>query len=288
MSVTAVREIIDNRGASQKFGENVKVKRAFMVTVDDATTPVTDISDACGIGWLDQHPDFSAVVCTDISTANDGDPLHYKVEFNYDILRPEDKEAGPTAMPWQRPDKFSFNGALTSVPAIVHYNNGLSSPQLIVNSAGDPLEGATRDQAEWRIQINGARQAFPKSLAMNYINAVNSDSWSGFPAKTLKVQGLSGQREVEQINNTEVAYWSISVDIAYRPEGWELKLWDVGYNEIVGGQRQKILDKLREPVSDPVALSGGSAKSAGSPPDMLTFKIYREASFAGIFPTLPS
>lgn len=288
MSVLACREIIDGRGATQKFAEAVKCKRTFMVTVDDPTTSVSEMAYSANINWLDPHPEFPAVYVTDIACNNDGDPQHYKLEFTYDLLKPEDKSAGPTAMPWNRPDKFTFSGGLTNVPAIVHYNDGFSSPKFIVNTAGDPLEGATRDQAEWKIQINGNRQAFPKALAMSCINAVNSDSWSGFPAGTLKVQGLSGQREIEQVNNTEIPYWSISVEIAYRPEGWKLKLWDVGYNEIVGGKRRRILDELREPVSDPVALSNGSAKTAGQPPDMLEFKLYREVPFSGLFSTLPS
>jgi hypothetical protein len=36
-----------------------------------------------------------------------------------------------------------------------------------------------------------------------------------------------------------------------------------------------------------VALSNGVAKTAGQPPDMLTFKVYREATFTGTFTTLP-
>lgn len=283
MSVIAAREIIDGRGATQRFGENVKVKRTFIATVDDPTTPVSVINDSIGIQWLDPHPEFPAVYVTDMSCQNDGDPLHYKVEFTYDLIKPEDR----FQMPWDRTDKFSFNGGVTTAPAIVHYNDGFDAPKLIVNSAGDPLEGAERENAEWRISITGNRQVFPYATAMAYINTVNNDSWSGFPPRTLKVQSITGQREVEQVNNAEVPYWQVTVDIAYRPEGWSLKLWDVGYQEIVGGQRKKILDKLNEPVSDPVALSYGRAKTPGQPPDMLTFKVYREAAFAGVFTQLP-
>jgi hypothetical protein len=284
MTVTAWREVIDGRGATQKFGENVKCKRTFIATVDDPTTPVSTINDAIGISWLDAHPEFPAVYVTDMSCQNDGDPLHYKVEFTYDLIKQEDRQP----MPWDRTDKFTFSGGVTTAPAIVHYNDGFGSPKLIVNTAGDPLEGAERECAEWRISISGNRQAFPYSMAMAYINTVNSDSWSGFAPGTLKCQSISGQREVEQVNNAEVPYWTVSVELAYRAEGWALKLWDVGYNEIKSNSRQKILDKRYEPVSEPVALSNGVAKAAGQPPDMLTFKVYREAAFNGIFTQLPS
>lgn len=283
MSVTAHYEVIDGRGATQKFGEAVKCKRTYIATVDDPTTSVSDIANALPIRWLDPHPEFPAVFVTDISVQNDGDPLHYKVEYTYDLVRQEDRQP----MPWDRADKFSFSGSVTSGPAILHYNDGFSTPKFILNSAGDPLEGAEKEQAEWRVHIEGNRQTFNYGQAMAYVNAVNSDTWSGAEAGTLKCQGISGSKEVEQVNNTEISYWKISIDIAYRVEGWRLKLWDVGYNEIVGGKRKRILDALKEPVSEPVALQNGSAKSPGSPPDMLTFRVYKELPFTGAFPPLP-
>ena len=257
-------------------------------SVDDPTTPITTIANAPGILWLSVHPEFPSIYCTDISATNDGDPLHYKVEFTYDLVKPEDRHL----LPWERDPKFSFSGGVTTGPAIVHYNNGFSNPKFIVNSAGDPLEGAQKEQAEWRIQIQLNVQTFDYGKAMNYVNAVNSDSWSGAAPGTLKCQSISGQREIEQIDQggskVDVPYWSVTADLAYRVEGWDLKLWDVGFNEIVSGGRRKILDKLNEPVSDPVALSGGVAKSPGQPPDMLTFKVYKSAAFTGTFPPLPS
>lgn len=283
MSVTAHYEVIDGRGATQKFGEAVKCKRTFIATVDDPTTSVSDIANALPIKWLDPHPEFPAVFVTDISVQNDGDPLHYKVEYTYDLVRQEDRQP----MPWDRADKFSFSGSVTSGPAILHYNDGFSTPKFILNSAGDPLEGAEKEQAEWRVHIEGNRQTFNYGQAMAYVNAVNSDTWSGAEAGTLKCQGISGSKEVEQVNNTEISYWKISIDIAYRVEGWRLKLWDVGYNEIVSGQRKRILDALKEPVSEPVALLNGVAKSPGSAPDMLTFRVYKELPFTGAFPPLP-
>lgn len=284
MSVISWYEVIDGRGATQAFGEAVKCKRSFIATVDDPTTPVSDIANSIGINWLDAHPEFDAVYCTDISCQNDGDPLHYKVEFTYGLVKPEDRQP----MPWQRADKFSFAGSTTTGPAIVHYNEGFNTPKFILNSAGDPLEGAEKEQSEWRIQISGNRQTFNYAQAMAYVNSVNSDTWSGAPPGTVKCQSISGTKEVEQANGAEVSYWSVTTELAYRVEGWTLKLWDVGYQEIVSGKRRKILDKLNEPVADPVALSNGVAKSPGQPPDMLTFKVYKELPFNGAFPTLPS
>lgn len=276
-------EVCDGRGGQQTFGSNVKCKRTFVVTVDDPTTSVSAIAQVCGINWLDQHPEFP-VYCTEINAQQDGDPLHYKVEFTYDLVKPEDKQLAP----WDRADKFTFSGSVASGPAILHYNQGFSSPAFIVNTAGDPLEGAEKEYSSWHIQITGSRQSFPRFIAMQYVNAVNSDSWSGMPAGTVKCQGISGQREVEQVGGEDVSYWSVSVELAYRPEGWTLKLWDIGYQQVVGGRKKKILDANMEPVSDPSALSNGVAKTNGSPPDMLTFKVYNELPFNGAFTQIPN
>ena len=125
MTVIAWREVIDGRGATQKFAENVKCKRTFIATVDDPTTPVSEINNSIGVNWLDVHPEFPAVYVTDMSCQNDGDPLHYKVEFTYDLIKPEDR----AALPWNRTDKFTFSGGVTTAPAIVHYNDGFSTPK---------------------------------------------------------------------------------------------------------------------------------------------------------------
>lgn len=281
MSIIPI-EVCDGRGGQQSFGQNVKCKRTFAVIVDDPTTPVSAIAQSCGIGWLDPHPEFP-VYCTEINTQQDGSPLHYKVEFTYDLVKPEDQAVAP----WDRADKFTFSGSTTTGPAYVHYNDGFGSPKFIVNSAGDPLEGAEKEFSQWHVQITGNRQSFPYSVAMAYVNAVNSDSWSGFPPGTIKCQSINGQREIEQVNGEDVAYWQVSVDLAYRQEGFALRLWDVGFNEIVSGKRKKILDQHKEPVSEPVALDNGAAKAPGSPPNMLTFRVYNQLPFSGVFTQLP-
>jgi len=282
MSVVRATEITDGRRAEQEFRGSAKTSRVFDVRVDDPAEPLVNIANACGIQWLDPHPEFP-VYCIGIQPENVDGPLTYRVTFKYDLLKPQDR----AILPWQRKDKFSYDGSLTTGPAFLHYNDGNGSPGLIVNSAGDPLEGLMRDEAEWVVTIEGNRQAFDKGLAQTYLNAVNSDTWSGCGAGTIKCQRLSGKLEIEQIEGQEVTYWAVSTVLAYREVGWRLRTWDVGFNEIVSGQRRKILDAAEQPVSQPVGLSGGAKVSAGSSPAMLTFRIYKELPFAGIFPVLP-
>lgn len=282
MSVVIAREITDGRRAEQDFGGVAKTSRAFTVTIDDPATPLSEIADACGIQWLDPHPEFP-IYCTSIRPEEDGSPLHYKVTFSYDLVKEEDR----FILPWERLDKFSYDGSITSAPCFVHFPNGSSNPALIVNSAGDPLEGLSRDEAEWTVSIEGNRRLFIKSVARAYLNAVNSDWYSDCAPGTVKCQRISGSNEIENIQGEDVSYWKVSITLAYREVGWEIRTWDIGFNEIVSGQRRRILDGANQPIAAPVALSGGAKKPAGSAPDMLTFYPYKQLPFSGIFPVLP-
>jgi hypothetical protein len=283
MSVVRWTEVVDGRGGNQKFTESVRTKRSFEVTVDTPTTPLKEIADAPGVQWLDPHPEFAAILCTEIAVNEDGDPLHYRVVFTYDLVKVEDRELTP----WERKPKFSYSGSITTGPAIIHYNNGFADPKFITNSAGDPLEGATKEYSEWKISIQINRQTFDRALATAYLNAVNSDVWSGCPPGTVKCQNIGGTDEIEQVAGLDVSYWAITAELAFRPEGWRLQMWDIGFNELSGGERVPVRNKIGEPVADRVALRNGQALPAGSPPDMLTFRVYSELPFNGAFPVLP-
>ena len=282
MAVVDSRELFRGRGGSQKYGEVPTYTRVFLVRVDTMDTGETAIAQAPGIAMLDAHPDQPEALLNDVSVTQDGDsPFHYRVSLTYGVLEDADED------PLSRPDQFNYTGAITSGPAFIHYGDGNDSPAVIVNSAGDPLEGLEKELAEWRITISGNRADFDKSLASDYLNTINLDTYSGLAPGTVKCQGISGSRKIELVSGSKLVYWEVNVELAHRGENWRLKTWDVGFNEIVGGERKKILDAAKKEVSQPVALSGGVQKSAGQPPDMLTFKIYKEKTFTGIFPALP-
>ena len=283
MAVVDSRELFRGRGGSQKYGEVPTYKREFLVRVSTMATSETEIAQAPGIAMLSPHPDVPAALLNDVSVTQDGDsPFHYRVSLTYGVLEDADEN------PLDRPDQFNYTGAITSGPCFIHYDDGNDSPKTIVNTAGDPLPGLEKELAEWRIAITGNRADFDKGLAADYLNTVNSDSYSGLYAGTVKCQGISGSRKVEMVNGSKLLYWEINVELAHRGESWRLKTWDCGFNEIVGGERKKILDAAKKELSEPVSLHLGAQKTpVGSEPDLLEFKVYKEKVFTGIFPALP-
>jgi hypothetical protein len=288
MAVVSTREMFRGRSRSATFGDVPTYTRVWMVTVDDPANAYQEISAAPGVAWLENHPEDENAFLTDSSVQQEGDsPFHYRVTFTYKGLKPD--EANP--IPTDRPAQFSFSGSLASAPCFWHYpnpgDNSASSRRIIINTAGDPIGGLDRDEGEFTVSITkNTLPPFPYAKAQNYVGAVNSDSWSGGVAGTWKCMSITGNRKIEEVNGTQFVYYEVSTTLAYRGTGWDLQTWDVGFNEIVGGQRKKIMAGS-EPVSEPAALSSGRAKAPGQPPDMLMFRIYKSLPFLETFPVIP-
>lgn len=166
-------------------------------------------------------------------------------------------------------------GSRGSVPPENSDNQG--SPAK--NSAYDPVDGLTEDVSMVKLVYTNARVTNPDfEKLLFYVNRCNDGSWGGAEDYTVKVAGYSA--DFDQKNNV----WSISVEFLYNPKGWQIKYYDAGFHEIVGGERQAILDKSGNPVSKPVPLNGaGQAKDAGEEPLELELFPYPIADISNMF-----
>lgn len=290
--VVDCREMYRGRSRSADLTGVPTYQRIFLVRTNIQNPNLRHVAAAPGISWREQHPDDANAYLVESSTQQDGDsPFHYKVTYNYKYL--DESEL----IPWLRPAVFTINGSLASAPAFWHYptEGDNNSRQVIINSAGDPLSGLDKDEAEFNVTIQfNQRPPFNYVKAQQYVGAINSDTWSGGAAKTWKVQSVTGSRKSEVVPAqspddapAKVWYWDTSVSIAYRKDTWDLRTWDVGFNEIIDGKRVKIYAGS-EPVSEPAALQTGRAKAPGQPPNMLSFRIYQTLPFVGTFPELPN
>lgn len=289
MAVVGFKEMYRGRGRQAQFGDVPVYTRIFLVKTDTVDTSFQEISEAPGIAWLSSHPENQYAYLIDSNVQQDGDsPFHYRLTFTY-------KSGEDLAtIPWERPEQFSFSGSLASAPAFWHFPNSgdNSTKQIIVNSAGDPIGGLDRDEGEFTVTISknlradGVAPYWNYADAQMYVGAINSDTWSGGAPRTWKCMSISATRKIEQVGAEKFVYWEANTTIGYRNTGWDLQTWDVGFNQIIGGKRVKIMAGS-EPVSEPAALSFGVAKAPGQPPDMKTFRIYPMLPFNGKFPVLP-
>lgn len=288
-----VREMYRGRSRAASLDGVPQYVRTFLVRTNVVNPNLAYVSAAPGPVWRDPYPDDPNARGVEANVTQDGDsPFHYKVTLNYRYLDEDDK------IPWNRPSQYTFSGSLASQPCFWHYSGGDSdndTKQIIVNSAGDPLSGLDREEAEFNVTIQyNQKPPFDYAKAQEYVGAINSDTWSGGAPKTWKCQSLQAARKFESIPGetpesppVKVMFFDTSVTLAYRSTGWDLMTWDVGFNKIVNGIREKIMAG-DEPVSEPAALQNGDEKTPGQPPDMLTFRIYKMLPFSGTFEPIPN
>jgi hypothetical protein len=172
---------------------------------------------------------------------------------------------------------------------------------LIVNSAGDPIEGLSREREErgWTLTKFYAADTWMADRN-TYSGSVNSDVWDGEAAGKWKVSLKSAdERQSQKLDENDEdgevkKYVETKWEFRFDPDGWQLKPWDLGFQEKAdsngnastsGTNRRTITGKDGKAVKQPVALANGVAKAAGQAPDALTFNVYPATAYGAKFGT---
>jgi hypothetical protein len=287
MAVISYREVIP-RTASHKFGEAPTAERKYVVTVDEPT-PTQTLVNAVGIFHAAAHPEFAYLKCLNIQVT-ETDRHHAEITYSYELPKQQNLDPSPLA----RADVWSFSTGGAQVPALIYYSGtGNGSKKPLQNTALDFFEGLTTLEAEVRATISGNRSAFPLANAAAVTNSVNSSTYLGGAAHTWFCAGISGQQATEVVNDTEIRYWQISVELVYRASGHNLLLPNVGLNYLENGERKRAWvwneDRTEKIASgSPRALTAnGGLKADDQEPDILTRRVYPEANFSTYFGTPP-
>jgi hypothetical protein len=289
MSVHSWRELA--RTGTHLIGASPQFERRFIITLNDPNTPPQQLVDATGAFHTSSHPDYPWALCFDLEYNEQYEGNRYWVELIAKYQIPVGSAVQANLQPWLRPDVWKFQTQGVAVPALVYYDGATQKP--LTNSAGDYFEGLTVDEAQQKITIQANRQNFPSDLAAAVTNCVNNSAYLGFAENCVKVQGISGEPAVEQVNNQEVRYWKITSELLARQTGWNLLLPDVGFNFIDGGVKKRAFvegpDGEDIPSANPIALDGsGGKKSGGDLPEILDRRVYRQISMGQFFGTPPS
>lgn len=287
MAVVSYREVIP-RVFSHKFGESPTAERKFVVTVD-APTPTQTIISAIGITHGSQHPEYLYLRMLD-GQVTETDRHHAEVTFRYEVPKQEDPDPNPLA----RPDVWSFSVGGSQVPALVYYSgNGNGTKKPLQNTAKDFFEGLTVNEAEVRATISGNRSEFPLADAAAVTNSVNNAAYLGGAKHCWFCAGISGQQATEVVNDRDVRFWQVTVELIYRASGHNLLLPNVGWNFLQGGEKRRAWvwndDKTEKvPSGAPRPLNDqGGLKADDQEPDILERRVYPEADFAAYFGVPP-
>lgn len=277
--------------ASRKFGEAPVYQRKFVVEVDDPATSESLITNSCGVAFLDSHPDADYTLAYNVSVSNyGGSRWHYEVTWDYEL--PKLGRENSAVNPMSRPDIWTFSTGGAAIPALTYFHgSGNGDRRVLVNSANDFFEGAMTEESEVRCTIAGNRAAFPIGVARAITNCVNSDAFLGADPYQWKCQGITGQLATEVVDEAEILYWQVTVELVYRASGWRLMLPNVGFNYLDGSVKKRgyVIDPdtgEKVPASNPVSLNtNGSIRDAA--PDILFRRVHPEAAFQPYFGTPP-
>jgi hypothetical protein len=249
MAVINYREVLP-RTFSHRFGEAPTAERRFVVTVDEPTAQQLVIN-AIGIFHGSAHPEYPYLRCLN-GSFTETDRHHVEATFSYELPRQENLDPNPLA----RADVWSFATSGVEVPALFYYDGNAIAP--LVNSAGDVFEGATTTESQLRATITGNRPTFDYVTAANITNCLNSGQYLGGQPYTWMCAGISGQAQVEVVNDVEIRYWSFTTELVYNPRTHLLFLPDVGFNYIA------------QDANSDTATSTGAGADTSDPPLSLT------------------
>lgn len=296
MAVLGYRELA-SRGFTHKFGESPSAERKFALTLDDPATTHQAMIAAVGIVHGTAHPEWTFLYCVEGQiTENAPDPYHVEITYKYEPVPYGTGSFDPN--PLARPDVWSFSTSSFAAAAYSYYQGaGNATLKPLTATNGERIQGAMYDESEMRATINGNRANFPLSQAVLVTGALNDDTYANGAKHCWKCVGLSGQQAVEMVNNQEVRFWQVTVELAYRAIGWPLLLPNVGTYYISGNNTFSVFvrDKLTGediPTTTPQPLdANGGLKffgGAAGEPDVLVRRVNPEVNFQTYFGSPPN
>jgi hypothetical protein len=289
MAVVSYKRLNDST-ISGRYGESFQIVEKWEIRTDSPTTTKVKIAGAVtGAYFGAAHPDISSCKAMEFDVAPaDRSGLLWVLTVRY-YVPPPGKARQESGMP---ADVWDAIGGTTNVPAFTD-KDGV----VITNSAKDPLEGLEREREErgWGLTKFYANDADWTAARDAYAGKVNSATWAGGAAKTWKCYFKGAKiREISKFEGDTdggtLKFVETQWEFRYEPDTWSCKPWDVGFMELVSGQRKVILGSDGKPVKQPVALnSDGTKRTPGTAPSIINsgagVELYGTANFSTGFGT---
>jgi len=283
MAVVFVKEIWNGRAGSHDQKAVREYNRTFKVVTDNPITANISVRYATGIPHLFDHyvdPEGGVDVlatCRKVSEKQDSDnPYSWEVTAAYSTATDWPSLGGDS--PTARPTEISWSNQKFQRPTQKD-----AAGNALKNSAGSLFDPAPQvDDSRPTLTMTRIESSFDGSRAMTYMDTVNLNTWMGGAPRTWKVDDISAQRQYEQ----NVFYWRVTYVFQYRPQTWDLVVWDAGYYALDSStppKRVRILDKTSHPSAKPQFLDGdGTALPSDGTPFELRFEVYKKLDFAAL------
>lgn len=176
-----------------------------------------------------------------------------KIAIQYEAQDEEGEQPKPEGQDAETWKRISISTEMKECPLTDQGVNGEfnADPKPATNSAGDPVDGLTENRCLLRLKYTNTKVPNPNFEVLNsYANTTNDADFLGGARRTVLCVGYNADYDDKQ------GLWVVSVEWLYDPKGHFVEFHDAGFNEIVGGQRQAIVDVKGNPVSKPVQLDG--------------------------------
>jgi hypothetical protein len=288
-------------------GDPLQVPEQFEIRVDSPNTSRKAILGAVPVGWGSRHWEFTGLTAQQFNLKpRSENGMRWILEVLFTLPTREKLLDDETGIP---KDYWEAIGGTTTQPAFAD-----DEGTLIVNSAGDPMEGLEREREEAAWSLTKFYGDIAENWAIDrasFAGHCNQFEWAGgapmtwkcyFKGATPKViqyvnRGKASSGEPTGGPGADATIETLTIvetkwEFRYEPLTWKCMPWDVGFQEIVGsgGERKVILCDDQKPVRQPVALNAdGTRKTPGAPPAVIRggngAKLYGVAHFGATFGT---
>jgi hypothetical protein len=291
MGIVWVREDDESRAFSETADDKGtrEYTRKFFVLTSHLYDDGVLVKSAAGIPRKWQaYPNDSLALCVKVEGERvDDQPLLWKVTANYttDVPPPEYLEH-----PLLRPYEIEWD--FVQYQKVMHED---LDGKDFVNTSKEPFENPPAIEDTQPVLIITRNEAdFDPSLAYDYDNSINSDTFRGSPKHCVKLQ-VKGRRAFEDFTDpsteliTRIFFYIVTYEFHFRFDrnnadakaGWTVRVLNSGFREYKSSKYIEIKDQFGQPLTKPTLLhKDGSDSVKTTTPEYLEFRGYEERAFA--------
>ena len=273
MAWVSYERVLKGSEVTGKWGESLRVPETWQIRVDSPTTSkaaiLSGVTGTIGVTYGSAHHEFPALKAMEFHLrADTADGMRWLLTVMYYVPPSVPQENGLPTDVWER------SGSTSTIPVFRD-----KTGTVIANAAGDAIDGLEKEREDvaWSLVKCYATDSAFGSAVGSYAGKINSTSWSGYGAKTVKCY-MRGAKKVSISRFDNVAnagtldYIEARWEFVYDPDQWILRPPNIGHQELVSGTRKAIMDggTPARPVRQPVALTSAGAKASdGTVPSVI-------------------
>jgi hypothetical protein len=218
------------------------------------------------------HPLFLGLYAQQVAITQKG-PVYWEASVSY-ISSPYRDNSGPTNQPTEI-ETFS----ITNDEPIEEDVNG----RAITTVNGERIYGVSRPISDLGIRLTKRFRFFDPATFYAYIDCVNSDTFFGFPAGTLRIANISASEEWAD----DTPYANVSIEIHSRKpynttneKAWWKRVRHEGFYVRKNNRITRAKDDAGKDVVEPVMLNDDGSKLADqTQARWLEFQVFNTISF---------